>query len=290
MSGAGDPEPVYVLARQVLLDVLEALGEQRDAIVLVGAQAIYLHTGEAELAVALYTTDADILIDPVELRPSPKLEEILRNAGFRRTPEVGIWATSRLLGDVPTEVTVDFLVPELVGGGGRRAARLGEHGSRVARKARGLEAALVDRAPMLVTSLGKNDARSFHLAVAGPTALLVAKVYKIQDRAGSGRADDKDALDVLRLLRAIPTGVFTSKFKVLLADDKAAEVTREALEHLKVLFSEPTDRGSQMAARAAAPMEDNDSIAASCAMLAHDLLRAVQPLPAAGGLLRRRGR
>ena len=54
MPGAPDPE--YVLARRVLLDALQALGEQWSAVVLVGAQAIYLHTGDAELAVASYTT------------------------------------------------------------------------------------------------------------------------------------------------------------------------------------------------------------------------------------------
>lgn len=43
---------LYVLARQVLLDALEALGAHRDAIVLVGAQAVYLHVGDADLAVA----------------------------------------------------------------------------------------------------------------------------------------------------------------------------------------------------------------------------------------------
>lgn len=39
-------DPVYVVARAALPDALDALGEQRDAVVLVGAQAIYLHTGE----------------------------------------------------------------------------------------------------------------------------------------------------------------------------------------------------------------------------------------------------
>lgn len=34
--------PLYVVARAVLLDALDALGEQRNAVVLVGAQAIYL--------------------------------------------------------------------------------------------------------------------------------------------------------------------------------------------------------------------------------------------------------
>lgn len=61
------PDAVYVQARRVLLDALEALGDQRDALVLVGAQAIYLHTGEGDLAVAPYTTDGDIALDPSEL-------------------------------------------------------------------------------------------------------------------------------------------------------------------------------------------------------------------------------
>ena len=43
----GEPDPLYVRAREVLLDALEALGPHRGSIILVGAQAIYLHTGEA---------------------------------------------------------------------------------------------------------------------------------------------------------------------------------------------------------------------------------------------------
>jgi hypothetical protein len=39
-------------------------------VVVVGAQAIYLHTGAIELAVAEYTTDADITIDPALLHES----------------------------------------------------------------------------------------------------------------------------------------------------------------------------------------------------------------------------
>jgi len=63
----GVPDAVYVLARRILLDALQALGDQRDALVLVGAQAIYLHTGDGDLAVAPYTTDGDIALDPSEL-------------------------------------------------------------------------------------------------------------------------------------------------------------------------------------------------------------------------------
>ena len=53
-------DELYVIARRVLLDALDALGEHKGATILVGAQAIYLHTGDADLGVAEYTTDADL--------------------------------------------------------------------------------------------------------------------------------------------------------------------------------------------------------------------------------------
>lgn len=43
---------LLVQARSALLDALDALREHRDAIVLIGAQAIYLHTGRADIALA----------------------------------------------------------------------------------------------------------------------------------------------------------------------------------------------------------------------------------------------
>lgn len=51
--------PLYVQARRVLLDALEALARHADALVLVGAQALYVHAGEADLAVAPFTRSAE---------------------------------------------------------------------------------------------------------------------------------------------------------------------------------------------------------------------------------------
>lgn len=48
MNRTGEPDPVYVRARRALLDALQALGPHRAAVVLVGAQAVYLHVGEAQ--------------------------------------------------------------------------------------------------------------------------------------------------------------------------------------------------------------------------------------------------
>jgi hypothetical protein len=55
------PDPLYIAARRVLLDALNALNEHRGAVVLVGAQAIYLQADEADLdaSVAPFTADAD---------------------------------------------------------------------------------------------------------------------------------------------------------------------------------------------------------------------------------------
>jgi hypothetical protein len=81
MTGA--PDPAYVLARRVLLDALDALGAHRDSIILVGAQAVYLHTGASQMAVPEYTTDADLALDPRLLQPHPLLADVLGAAHFR---------------------------------------------------------------------------------------------------------------------------------------------------------------------------------------------------------------
>jgi len=40
------PAPEYVAARRILLDALDALHDHIDSLILVGAQAVYLHTGD----------------------------------------------------------------------------------------------------------------------------------------------------------------------------------------------------------------------------------------------------
>ena len=69
---------------------------------------------------------------------------------------------------------------------------------------------------MTVGSLEAEDARSWAIQVAGPAALLVAKVYKIQDRQGTLRLGDKDALDVFRLLRGTSTEELAARFRRVL--------------------------------------------------------------------------
>lgn len=266
----GVPDPLYVRARAALLDAAEALDEHLDAVILVGAQAIYLHTGDADLAVAEYTTDADLTVSPAELADAPLLADLLTGYGFTPREHPGGWLS-------PDGIYVDIMVPEALAGPGTRGARLGPHGKRAARRAKGLEGALVDREERTIAALDSGDGRQVEMSVAGPGALLVAKIHKIAERVdASDRMRDKDALDILRLLRTIDTEDLTSRLLALKSDPLAGQVTTEAIEHLPQLFGDTTRDGVTLAVRAAGTAEDPATIAASLVALAGDLGSALE--------------
>jgi hypothetical protein len=267
MPGAKAPEPEYIAARRVLLDAYEALGTHRKAVVLVGAQAIYLHVGEGDLAVTPYTTDGDLAIDPRELDDEPELKSTLQAAGFELTVRPGTWSMA--------EVQIDFMVPASLGGPGRRGARLGVHGTEFARKATGLEAAVVDHALVRVGALDATDTRAFDVRVAGVAALMVAKLHKIAERKDTpDRLQDKDGLDVLRLLRFAETVHLAGTLAKLAEHPIAGDVTRQARAFLQDHFGDREGIGAQMAVRASVGLEDGAVIAISCEALARRLLGA----------------
>ncbi|MFN8149507.1 MAG: hypothetical protein U0R24_00065 [Solirubrobacterales bacterium] len=155
--------PTYIAARRALLDALDALADHLHALILVGAQAIYLHTGDTDEAVAPLTIDGDMAVDPDLLGDDPKLEDALGEAGFAlgESRDPGKWFNSK-------EVEVDLLVPASVAlGGGTRSVELPPHSSRTTRRAQGLEGVLVDKAPFRLAALESGDDRAFEIAVAG---------------------------------------------------------------------------------------------------------------------------
>ena len=271
MNTHGAPDPLYVRARAALLEATEALTPFLDAMVLVGAQAVYLQAGDSDLMVAEYTTDADFALEPGGLPDSPLLESALESHGFslRRVP--GAWLS-------PDGIPVDFIVPEELAGPGSRAARLGVHGKRVARRARGLEGALVDRDRMTVSALDPDDSKSAEVWVAGPAALLVAKVTKISERLGGSRVIDKDALDALRLLRATPTNDLALRMVKLRRHELSAEVAEDAITQLETLFTTDLADGIAMIVRAGSEGEDPATLAASTTSLTEDLLQVLRSL------------
>lgn len=269
---------LYVIARRVLLDALDALESHRDSVILVGAQAVYLRVGEGDLAVAPHTTDGDLAIDPRVLNEAPPLEEALMSAGFtpKNPQSVGMWITHRSTSTNPrTEVGVDLLVPEAISPGGGRAARLQGHGRRTARNVQGLDGAVVDVDVMGLRSFEAGDDREARIRVAGPAALLVAKVHKIQDREGTPRQNDKDALDALRLLRGTAIEEMVERFNRILDDEQSRHDAEAALHLLEQQFGHRSGLGVQMVLRAVAALEDPEEMSRSCEFLSSDLLRVL---------------
>lgn len=179
-------------------------------------------------------------------------------------------------------VEVDLMVPEAVGGPGRRAARLPGHGKEVARKARGLEAALVDKATSTLSALEPQDHRSFGVSVAGPAALLISKLHKIGERIAEReqrRVDDKDALDIFRLLQAIDTTSIASALVRLLAVEGVREITQEAIVVLRTHFIDHRYAGPNMASRAAGALMSAEDVTGPFATLVSDLLREIDATP-----------
>ena len=119
------------------------------------------------------------------------------------------------------------------------------------------------------------DARVVRAKVAGPGALLIAKLFKIHERRGTTRGNDKDALDVLRVLQAIPTDALARRVHAIVIDERSAVAGHRGLELLDDLFGNRGSDGPVMAARAAQPMMDADQVRLMCEVLAGDLRAAL---------------
>jgi hypothetical protein len=86
--------------------------------------------------------------------------------------------------------------------------------------------------------------------VAGPGALLVAKLHKLGERvANSDRVKDKDALDVFRILRAIETQDLADRLVALRNSPKCQTVTDTALVLNRDLFGASDGDGVLLACR-----------------------------------------
>lgn len=249
-----DYPPEYVAARAVLLDALQALDDHLPAIIVVGAQAVYLHTGSGDSVEPPMTTDADLALDVASLGTEPEITAVLDHAKFKPGKNPGSWLGK---GDVAVDIMV---VPSQSGRTKRtaRAARLTGHADSAARITPGLEPALIDHAPRTLTALDPNDQRQIEVNVAGPAALLIAKAIKVQERladaeAGmSARVKEKDALDMLRLLQAVETADLVAGLRRHLAIDDARAVTNRGLSFLKEHGMTPTSRLPTLATAAAA--------------------------------------
>lgn len=258
--------PEYVAARAVLLDALQALGPHLQAVVLVGAQAVYLHSGSADLATAPTTTDADLVVAPGLVADEPLIASAMESAGFVPGGQPGTWLGRG-------QVAVDLMVPEALSTGhGRRSTEVPGHG-RFFRRTQGIEAAIVDNDTRRIDALAQDDTRSFDVRVAGPAALIVSKMVKISERLPNPkRLKPKDGLDILRLLRVADPIALAVTLDRLLANELSADATRIAVDALRAHGTNPDGLLPSLAATAEAGFEDPEVIKASTVALVEEVL------------------
>ena len=267
------PAPEYVSARRVLLDALDALADHRENLVLVGSQAIYFHTGAGELNVPPMTTDADQALNTEGLAGHPEISATLAAAGFAAGSNPGHWLGAE-------DVAIDIMVAPHQAGTAKknaRGARIPPHAKSVGRIAPGLEPAIIDNAVHTIASFEHGDARTHRLRIANPAALLVAKAVKIAEREDDarrqpGRLQDKDSLDLFRLLQSIDTGTLATGLRAHRSEPEAAQVSAEAVRFIAIQGTAPDQLLPQLATRAAF---GDPAIAPAFAALARQLIQAL---------------
>lgn len=270
--------PEYVAARRVLLNALEALGPHRDSVVLVGAQAVYHHTGPVEGTGVVMTTDGDLALDADLLAADPELTGALRDAGFVEGRQPGMW-----VGEGGVRVDLMVAPHQSNRGAGARAARLPPHHKHLARITAGLEPALVDNGVAEVAALDEVDGRTARLRVAGPAALLVAKLTKVREReeeVAAGRANrtrlvGKDAVDLYRLLLTVETADLVQGFVSHGSGPEALAVSQAAVAYL--LAQRAAGAEGHLRIMLATELPDDEVLLAQFDALVDDLVTALGP-------------
>lgn len=234
MTDSSSLSPEYVAARRVLLDALFLMQDQIDALVLVGAQAVYLRAPLGDSR-PTFTTDADLAIDPDLLARVPDLGHKLSSAGFvlDEHGNPGHWYS-------PDGIVVDLMVPAgSLPTSSRRTAPLDGQDRRTARSTRGLEVSLYDNSLAEIAALDKTDLRTNSLRVAGPAALVIAKSVKIRERldaANPGRVITKDAGDLLRWLRNSAPTELGARLSDLSRHDRLRDQIADVIAWLRTQF------------------------------------------------------
>jgi hypothetical protein len=139
----------------------------------------------------------------------------------------------------------------------------------------GLEAALIDNAPILVTLRWT----AATVAPTPPTSLALPHCWwpSWTNSVNDNPHKTKDAPDVYRLLVATRTEKLAHRLWQLQDDPLAGSATHQALTYLADLFAAGPDAvGAMMAGRAEQGIGDPITVATSAAVLASDLLLTLQ--------------
>jgi len=271
MSGDFDLiDPGTVLSRRALIDVIVGLSEHLEALTVLGGHAVIEMTWHLDaLPVPDTTQDGDLGVAPQLLANSPLLFEKMTELGFEaaRPDRPGIWSPIEQRDLPPHErASVDLIAPRAVAAENIRrpirAARVGAHGKHSVSATEGTELSLLDRSSRVLRSFDTGP--SVEAYVAGPTALLCAKAYKLHDRMEPSelrrnreRLRPKDFADVYRLLHAISGEEAARVFELGAADERIGTAVGLGRDHLIELLRDPSAVAGPVAESWAAPeLED----------------------------------
>jgi hypothetical protein len=247
-------------ARDFLLDALVVLGPHREALIVVGAQAVYEHTRQVSGLEQSSTNDGDLAVDPGLVTPSKSIYQAMLDAGFfpARPERSGIYSRRPTPPNgKPLPPTLDLIAPESVSGSSRshRGARIVGQDKRAVSKADGLEMALLDYEWRRIGPIATNSGRPLIEAkVAGTAALLCAKAWKLYEQVRDAevgklwRLREKDAGDIWRLMYVSNPAEVREAFDRYQQHPLLGAAIRSGKGYLGDLFG-PAGRGRLLAAK-----------------------------------------
>ena len=207
------------------------------------------------------TQDRDLGVTPELLGEDPKLSERMHELGYEtaRPERPGVWSPiSQRDRDIYLRDSVDLIAPMSLARDGVtsrreiRSARVGTHGKHAVSATRGTELSILDR--RLVTLRAFDGGPTVGAYVAGPTALLCAKAYKIHDRLNltelrrnADRLRPKDYADMYRLLLAVAPEEAAIVFGRGVADTRIGEAVRLGRAHLLEVLADSANAATMIA-------------------------------------------
>ena len=257
-------------SRRALINVILGLQEHREALTVLGGHAVIEMTWHLKtLPVPDTTQDGDLGVTPQLLAGSPRLAEKMIELGYEtaRTERPGVWSPADEADLAPHDrASVDLIAPRAIAAPGItrriRAARVDNHGGHSVSATEGTELSLIDRTLMTLRSF--DDGPSAEAYVAGPTALLCAKAYKLHDRMDVNelrrnreRLRPKDFADVYRLLHAVQAEEAARIFESGTTHSTLGPAVELGRDHLLALLQTPEEIAQPVAETWAAPeLED----------------------------------
>lgn len=257
-----DLEIEIITSRRALIDVITGLADQREALTVLGGHAVIEVTqGIPELPPEDTTRDGDLGVIPQLLSDAPNLSARMTELGYEaaRPERPGVWSPiSQRDRDIHDRDSVDLIAPMALARGDLttnrsiRAARVGAHGKHAVSATRGTELSVLDRQWRTLRSF--DGGPTVDAYVAGHSALLCAKAYKIHDRLdptelrrNADRLRPKDFADLYRLLLVITPEDAAGIFAQGIADSKISDAVALGRAHLIEILTDASTVASMVA-------------------------------------------